>query len=103
VGLDAEAVFERDDVKPWRTLPDRENCVLDATRGDGTPARLHVKRFPATAKGTPARDEVPGIELLQQAGIPTVPLVGWGGVSDGGSFVVSLDRAGFRDAETHVQ
>jgi heptose I phosphotransferase len=102
VGLDAEAVFERDDIKPWRTLPDRENCVLDAEHG-GRPARLHVKRFPATAKGTPAQDEVRGIELLQRAGIPTVPLVGWGRLADGRSFVVSLDLDGFRDAEKLVQ
>jgi hypothetical protein len=103
VGLDAEAVFSRDDIKPWRTLPDRENCVLDAQRGDGTPARLHVKRFPSDAKGTSARDEVRGIELLQRAGIPTVPLVGNGTLADGRSFVISLDLEGFRDAEKLVQ
>jgi hypothetical protein len=103
VGLDAEAVFSRDDIKPWRTLPDRENCVLDAERGDGSPVRLHVKRFPASARGTPARDEVRGIELLQHAGIPTVPLVGWGSLADGRSFVVSLDLDDFRDAEKLVQ
>jgi heptose I phosphotransferase len=103
VGLDAEAVFDRDDVKPWRTLPDRENCILDATAGDGTPVRLHVKRYPAGAKGTPAQDEVRGIELLQRAGIPSVPLVGWGTLADGRSFVVSLDLAGFKDSEKLVQ
>jgi hypothetical protein len=103
VGLDAEAIFHRDDIKPWRTLPDRENCILDAERGDGTPVRLHVKRFPASAKGKPAAEEVSGIELLQRVGIPTVPLVGWGSVSDGRSFVVSLDLEGFRDAEKLAQ
>jgi hypothetical protein len=103
VGLDAEAIFDRDDIKPWRTLPDRENCVLDATAGSGTSVRLHVKRFPATAKGTPAADEVRGIEHLQRAGIPTVPLVGWGTLADGRSFVVSLDLEGFKDAEKLVR
>jgi hypothetical protein len=103
VGLDAEAVFDRQDIKPWRTLPDRENCVLDAPAGGRTSVRLHVKRFRATAKGTPAQDEVRGIELLQRAGIPTVPLVGWGNVADGRSFVLSLDLDGFRDAEKLVQ
>jgi heptose I phosphotransferase len=102
VGLDAEAIFERADIKPWRTLPDRENCLLDATRGDGSSVRLHVKRFPAAVKGAPAADEVRGIELLRRAGIPTVPLVGWGSVADGRSFVVSLDLAGYRDAEKLV-
>jgi hypothetical protein len=103
VGLDAEAIFAREDIKPWRTLPDRENCLLDAERADGTAVRLHVKRFPAGAKGTPAQDEVRGIELLHRAGIPTVPLAGWGSLADGRSFVVSLDLNGFRDAEKLVQ
>ena len=103
VGLDADAVFDREDIKPWRTLSDRENCLLDAERGDGTLVRLHVKRFPAGVKGTPAADEVRGIEALQRAGIPTVPLVGWGSLVDGRSFVVSLDLQGFRDAEKLVQ
>jgi hypothetical protein len=103
VGLDAEAIFQRDDIKPWRILPDRENCVLEATTGDRTSVRLHVKRFPATAKGNPAADEVRGIELLQRAGIPTVPLVGWGNLEDDRSFVVTLDLTGYRDAEKLVQ
>jgi hypothetical protein len=103
IGLDAEAVFERDDIKPWRLLPDRENCVLDTTVRSGTSVRLHVKRYPANAKGTPVADEVRGIELLQRAGIPTVPLVGWGSTDDGRSFVVTLDLSGYRDAEKLVQ
>ena len=102
VGLDAEAVFERADVVAWRTLPDRENCTLDAERADGTRVRLHVKRYPADAPGTPAADEVRGIELLQGAGIPTVPFVGWGGLDDGRTFLVTLDLAGYRDAEKLV-
>jgi hypothetical protein len=93
-GLDADAIFERDDIKPWRTLPDRENCVLDA---GGT--RLHIKRF----KTLGAEDEVRGIELLDRAGIPTVRLVGWGAMSDGRSFVVTLDLKGYRDSEKLVQ
>jgi hypothetical protein len=104
VGLDADAVFDREDIKPWRKLPDRENCILDATAaGSRTPVRLHIKRFPSNAKGTPAADEVRGIELLQRAGIATVPLVGWGTLADGRSFVVSLDLAGYRDAEKLVE
>ena len=102
VGLDAEAVFGRADVVAWRKLPDRENCTLDAERADGTPVRLHVKRYPASAPGTPAADEVRGIEALQRAGIPTVPLVGWGSLADGRSFLVTLDLAGYRDAEKLV-
>lgn len=102
VGLDAEAVFERGDIVVWRKLPDRENCTLDAERAEGTPVRLHIKRYPAVAPGTPAADEVRGIEALQRAGIPTVPLVGWGGLADGRSFVLMLDLAESRDAEKLV-
>jgi lipopolysaccharide kinase (Kdo/WaaP) family protein len=94
IGLDADAIFDRDDIKPWRTLPDRENCILDAA---GT--RLHIKRFKTLA----AKDEVHGIELLQRADIPTVSLVGWGSLADGRSFVVTLDLVGYRDAEKLVQ
>ena len=103
VGLDAEAVFERADVRVWRKLPDRENCTLDAERADGTPVRLHVKRYPADAPGTPAADAVRGLEALRAAGIPTVPLVGWGGAADGRTFLVTLDLAGYRDAEKLVR
>jgi hypothetical protein len=94
IGLDADAIFERPDIKPWRTLPDRENCILDALG-----KRLHIKRF----KTSGATDEVRGIEFLERAGIPTVPLVGWGTMSDGRSFIVTLDLAGYRDSEKMVQ
>jgi hypothetical protein len=103
IGLDAEAIFDRADIKPWRKLDDRENCIFDATAGSGTSVRLHVKRFGASAKGTPVADEVRGIETLARAGIRTVPLVGWGTLADGRSFVVTLDLEGYRDAEKMVQ
>ncbi len=104
IGIDADAIFERDDIKPWRTLPDRENCILDApaSAGGRTSVRLHVKRFPANAKGSPASDEVKGIQSLERAGIPTVPLVGWGTLADERSFIVTLDLDGFRDSEKCV-
>jgi heptose I phosphotransferase len=99
IGLDADSIFEREDIRPWRTLPDRENCILDASTAGGTSVRLHVKRF----KTSGAEDEVRGIELLQRAGIPTVPLVGWGSLTDGRSFIVTLDLAGYRDSEKLVE
>ncbi|MEO6436828.1 MAG: lipopolysaccharide kinase InaA family protein [Tepidisphaeraceae bacterium] len=99
VGLDAEAVFTHPDIVAWRTLPDRENCTLDAQR-DGKPVRLHIKRYPAPT--SMADDEVKAIKRLQQAGIATVPLVGWGRLADGRSFVITEDLAGFRDSEKLV-
>jgi hypothetical protein len=99
VGLDAEAVFDHPDIVAWRKLPDRENCTLDADI-DGKTVRLHIKRYlvPSTA----AADEVKAIELLRDAGVPTVPLVGHGRLADGRSFVISEDLAGSRDAEKLV-
>ena len=97
VGLDAEAVFDHPDIVAWRKLPDRENCTLDAQDADGRPIRLHVKRYLVPSTG--AADEVKAIELLRDARIPTVPLVGHGRVADGRSFVITADLAGYRDAE----
>lgn len=100
VGLDAETVFTHPEIIAWRKLPDRENCTLDAER-DGEPIRLHIKRYPAGV-GL-AADEVRGIELLREAGIATVPLVGWGRLADGRSFVITEDLGGFRDSEKLVR
>jgi hypothetical protein len=99
VGLDAEAVFDHPDIRAWRKLPDRENCTLDAEL-DGKPIRLHIKRYFVESSGV--ADEVRGIELLREAGIPTVPLVGWGRVADGRSFVITEDLGDYRDAEKLV-
>jgi hypothetical protein len=99
VGLDAEAVFDHADIVAWRKLPDRENCTLDA-EANGKKIRLHIKRY--LTESTAAGEEVRAIELLREAGIPTVPLVGWGRVGDGRSFVITEDLAGYRDAEKMV-
>jgi hypothetical protein len=99
VGLDAEAVFDHPDIVAWRKLPDRENCTLDG-EFDGKPIRLHIKRY--LTKSSAADEEVKAIELLRDAGIPTVPLVGSGRVADGRSFVITEDLAGYRDAEKMV-
>jgi hypothetical protein len=99
VGLDAEAVFTHPNVVAWRKLPDRENCTLDAER-DERPVRFHIKRYPVAT--TLADDEVRAIELLREAAIATVPLVGWGKLADGRSFVITEDLAGYRDAEKLV-
>ena len=99
VGIDAEAVFDHPDIVVWRTLPDRENCTLDAEI-DGKKTRLHIKRYPGAT--TAARDEVKAIELLRDAGIPTVQLVGHGHLADGRSFVITHDLAGYHDAEKMV-
>ena len=100
IGLDAEAVFDHPDIRVWRSIADRENCTLDASV-DGRAVRWHVKRYTAVrGRGqTPAEREVMGVRLLQEAGIPTVPLVAWGVLRDRRSFVIVDDLAGYRPGD----
>jgi hypothetical protein len=99
-----ERVFSDPRIVPWRSIPERENCTLDATLEDGSSIRLHVKRYkPARGAKPPAEQEADGITALDFARIPTVPLVAWGRTEDGRSFVITEDLAGFRDAEKAVQ
>ena len=100
IGLDAEAVFEHPGITPWRSIADRQNCTLDA-EVDGRKIRWHVKRYTAvrTPGPTPAEREVAGVRLLQDAGIPTVPLVAWGVLGDRRSFVIVDDLAGYRPGD----
>jgi hypothetical protein len=96
LGLDADTVFTHPDIQTWRKLPDRENATLDAIlAADGQAIRLHVKRYPpARHKSSPAEREARGIQLLQRAGIATVPLVAWGHDATGRSFLITQDLGG---------
>lgn len=99
VGLpDGVSVFEHPEIRPWRTLEDRENCTLDATLPDGRSIRLHVKRHPRS-EGKEVAREAAGIRLLQQAQIPTVPLVAAGVVRSRGSFLITEDLYDFEAAD----
>lgn len=96
-GLDAQAVFEHPHIRVWRSIPERENCTLDTQRPDGSPIRLHIKRYrPERGFTTPADDEARGIRSLLVENIPTAPLVGWGKLLDGRSFIITEDLQGFR-------
>lgn len=104
LGIDAESVFTHPDIKVWRSITERENCTLDADLSDGRQIRLHIKRYhPARGIATPADEESVGIRLLEREGIPTAPLVGWGRVTDGRSFVITEDLHDYRDAEKLVR
>jgi hypothetical protein len=104
LGIDGRAIFTRPDIKVWRSLPERENCTLDADLADGSHVRFHIKRYQRVADGKcPADLESLGIRFLEQHGIPTVPLVGWGRLSNGKSFLITEDLAGYRDAEKLVK
>jgi hypothetical protein len=103
IGLDAETVFSHPDIKVWRSIPERENCTLDATF-DGRAIRLHIKRYRATRRSlTPADEESHGIQALLSHDIPTVPLVGWGRLADGRSFVMTEDLSGFRAGDKVIE
>ena len=100
VGLDAESIFTDPRIAVWRSIPERENCTLDADLVDGRHVRWHIKRHqPARGGVTPAEEEARGIQLLTQNGIPTVQLVGWGVLPDRRSFVIAEDLDGFRPAD----
>jgi hypothetical protein len=104
IGLDAQAIFTHPDIKVWRRIPERENCTLDADLDDGRHIRLHIKRYrPERGFTTPADDESLGIRALEFHKIPTVPLVGWGKIGDGRSFIITEDLSDYRDAEKLVR
>jgi hypothetical protein len=96
IGFTPESVFSNASIKPWRSLPDRENCIWDLSI-NAQPTRWHVKRFPATrSKRTSAELEANGYALLREHQIPTVTLVAWGNLDDGRSFIITEDLAGYR-------
>jgi hypothetical protein len=103
LGIDAEAVFEHPQILPWRSLADRENCTLDAGLPDGRRVRLHVKRYTPVRGDSPAELEAAGIQHLERVGIPTVPLVAWGKLADGRSFIILDDLAGFTPADKAIE
>jgi hypothetical protein len=105
IGLDGDAVFTHELIRPWRTLPgDRENCTLDATLRSGQSIRWHVKRYqPQLKLTTRAEDEVKGYRALHDARVPTAALVGWGRLSDRRSFVITDDLEGYEDSEKLLQ
>ena len=104
IGIDADAVFTHPDIKPWRKLPDRENCTLDGTRADGSSIRFHIKRFVHPAKMSfPVDDEVNGIRALQLENVPTAALVGWGKLADRRSFVITENLEGYEAADKLIE
>lgn len=103
--LTAADMFDDARVAPWRTLPGRQNCVLNAHLAGGRSVRWHVKRYAAHAG--PRRSlllaELNGHALLTGAGVPTFEIVALGQVADGRGFVVIQDLAGYTPADKLVQ
>lgn len=85
-----------------------------SANGDGRRlVRLHIKRYrPAggliaacCGRGaiTPGEEEARGIQALERHGIPTAPLVAWGALPDGRSFVILEDLAGYAPGDRLVE
>lgn len=91
---DAASVFESSQLRVWRDIPERQNCMLDIIRPGQPSRRLHVKRFRPSRRDL-AREEADGIALLRAAGIKTTPLVATGCLPDGRGFIITDDLAGF--------
>jgi hypothetical protein len=104
---DGMSVFEHPDIVAWRSLPDRENCTLDAAIADGRAVRLHVKRWRAGRATRPQgpADEEAGILLLKKAGIVSVPFAAAGVLPDGRGFVITEDLTalGYDDTEKLIE
>ncbi len=97
VGLaDGLSVFEHPKIQVWRSITERENCIFDHEHG-----RLHIKRNKPKFAGVDS--EVVGIRLLNQAGIPSVPLAGYGMLNDRRGFLISDDLSGYEDSEKLIQ
>jgi hypothetical protein len=104
VGLDAEAIFNDARILPWRKLPDRENCTIDVDLPTGIHLRWHVKRYFASPDSeAPVQNEVAGHRALIGANIPSAPLVGYGTLSDGRSFVLFDDLTGYKPADKLIE
>jgi hypothetical protein len=99
-----EQFFTDPRIIPWRSIPERENCTLDAVLADGRSIRLHIKRHKAAREAKPpGEQEADGILILQHAKIPTMALVAWGKLEDGRSFIATEDLAGYRAADKLIE
>lgn len=102
--IDADAIFHHELIKPWRSLADRENCVLEATLQDGSRLKWHVKRYqPPRGAATAADDEIRGHAALVAEQIPTAELVAHGTLADRRSFVIFEDLAGYTPADKLIE
>jgi lipopolysaccharide kinase (Kdo/WaaP) family protein len=103
-GFDPQKIFTDPRIQVWRKLPDRENCTWDVTKPDGAKIRFHVKRyFPGRGLSGRARREAQAGAQLSAAHIPAARIAAWGELSDGRSFVILEDLAGYQAADKLIQ
>jgi hypothetical protein len=104
IGFRPEMVFEHPDIKSWRKLPDRENCIWDLRKPDGSTLRIHVKRFPPSrGRSNPAESEAFGYRLLETSEIPSARLIAWGKMVNQRSFVLVADLTGYSPADKLIE
>jgi hypothetical protein len=102
--ISIESIFTDPRILAWRSIPERENCTLDAVLADRRPIRLHIKRHrPTNDRTPPGQQEADGILMLQHAEIPTAPMVAWGKLHDGRSFLITEDLTGYTPADKLIQ
>lgn len=103
LAIDSERVFGHPRIQPWRTLPDRENCTLVADLAGGRHIFWHIKRYAAVPGKTPVEKEVAGITLLENAGIATVSVVGYGKLEDSRSFLILENLDGYTAGDRWIE
>jgi hypothetical protein len=103
LGFGETTAFKHPNIKPWRKLPDRENCTWDVKLADGQSMRFHVKRYLSTTFVTPADEEAKAYRALEAHKIPTAKLVAWGSIGGTRSFVIIQDLAGFEAADKLIE
>jgi lipopolysaccharide kinase (Kdo/WaaP) family protein len=104
IGFTPAMVLENPDIRSWRKLPDRENCIWDLRRPDGRIFRIHVKRYPPSrSRSTPAEIEALGYRLLESQEIPSARLIAWGRLANRRSFVLVADLTGYSAADKLIQ
>jgi tRNA A-37 threonylcarbamoyl transferase component Bud32 len=99
---EAEQIWSDPRIVAWRSLPDRQNCTMDVRTQDEKPTRLHIKRYRRLKARSEVKQEAEGIELLQQAGIPTTQLVAAIELADGRGALITEDLAGYEAGDKLV-
>jgi hypothetical protein len=103
ISFTPEMIFTSPDIRPWRKLDDRENCVWNLATPQGV-LRLHVKRYHQTPHGKPfATLEAEGYYALESRHIPTATVVTHGILPQGRSFIVTEDLTGFTPADKLIE
>jgi heptose I phosphotransferase len=99
---DAWSVFENPRIRVWRSITERENATLDVPAADGSITRLHIKRDKEPQHESSAGAEAAHLLALSNRGIPTPPLVAYGKLPDGRSFVITEDLHGYAPADRQI-